>query len=113
MCAQVDNEGRENLITKEIVDHKKDHTVMPISEGKSRRYNGNEIPKVTTCGWKLLVECRDGQTSWIDLKDFKESNHIEVAEYAVANRIVKEPAFKWWVSRTVRKRNRVISKIKV
>ena len=42
----------------------------------------------------------------------KESNPIEVAEYDVENRIVEEPAFKWWVSRTVRKQNRVISKIK-
>ena len=56
---------------KDIVDHKKDHTVIPISEGKSRSYNGNESPKVTTRGWKLLVGWRDGKTSWIDLKDLK------------------------------------------
>ena len=49
---------------------------------------------------------------WIELKDLKDSNPIEVAEYAVENRIVEEPAFKWWVLRTVRKRNRVISKLK-
>ena len=42
----------------------------------------------------------------------KESNPIEVAEYAVANCIVEEPEFKWWVSRTVRKHNRVIYKLK-
>ena len=112
MYAQVDDEGREHLIMKEIVDHKKDQSAIPISEGKTRSYNGNETPKITTRGWKLLVEWKDGQTSWIDLKDLKDSNPIEVAEYAVANRIVEEPAFKWWVSRTVRKRNRVISKLK-
>ena len=112
MFAQVDDEGREHLITKEIVDHKKYHTAIPISEGKSRSYNGNESPKVTTRGWKLLVEWRYGQTSWIGLKYLKESNPIEVAEYAVANHIVEEPALKWWVSRTVRKRNRAISKLK-
>ena len=42
----------------------------------------------------------------------KESNPIEVTAYAVANCIVEETAFKWWVSQTVRKRNRVISKLK-
>ena len=68
MFAQVDDEGIENLIMKEIVDHKKDHTAIPISEGKSRSYNGNESPKVTTRSCKLLVELRDGQTRWIDLK---------------------------------------------
>ena len=113
MFAQVDDEGREHLIMKEIVDHKKDHTSIPISEGKLRSYNGIESPKITTRGWKLLVEWRDGQTSWIDLKDLKESNPIEVAEYSVANCIVEEPAFKWWVSRTVRKCNRVIYNSKV
>ena len=80
---------------KEIVDHKKDHAAIPILDGKSRSYNGNESLKVTTCGWKLLVEWRDVQTSWIELKYLKESNPIEVAEYAVANFIVEEHAFKW------------------
>jgi hypothetical protein len=35
--------------------------------------------------------------SWVKLKDLKASNPIELAEYAVANRIAEEPAFKWWV----------------
>ena len=46
------------------------------------------------------------------LKYLKESSPIEVVEYAIANRIVEEPAFKWWLSHTVRKRNRIISKVK-
>ena len=71
MFAQVDDEVREHLIMNEIVDHKKDHTAIPILEGKSRSYNVNESPKITTRGWKLLVEWRDEQTSWIDLKDLK------------------------------------------
>ena len=80
MFAHVDDEGIEHLIMKEIVDHKKDHTAILPSEGKSRSYNGNERPKVTTRSWKLLVEWIDGQTSWIDLKELKESNPNEVAE---------------------------------
>jgi ribosomal protein L31E len=51
-------------------------------------------------------------TSWEHLKDLKESNPIEVAEYAVANRIDQEPAFKWWVPHTLQKRNRTTSKVK-
>ena len=103
MFVQVDYEGIEHLIMKDIVDHKKYHTAIPILEGKSRIYNENESPSITTWGWKLLVEWRDGKTSCIDLKYLKESNPIEVVEHAVANRIVEEPAFKMWVSRTVRK----------
>ena len=51
-------------------------------------------------------------TSWEKLKDLKASNPIEVAEYAVANRIAEEPAFVWWVSHVIKKRNRIISKVK-
>ena len=46
------------------------------------------------------------------LKDLKDYIPIEFAEYAVANRIVEEPAFKWWVPHMIRKRNRIISKFK-
>jgi hypothetical protein len=37
---------------------------------------------------------------------------VEVAEYAVANKLVSEPAFKWWVPYTIKKKERIISKIK-
>ena len=33
-------------------------------------------------------------------------------EYAVANNIEDEPVFKWWVHNTLRKRDRIISKVK-
>ena len=45
-------------------------------------------------------------------KDLKESSPIEVTYYSVVNRIVEEPAFKWWVPHTIRKRNQIISKFK-
>ena len=35
-----------------------------------------------------------------------------MAEYAVANEISDEPAFKWWVKKTLRHRGRIISKVK-
>jgi hypothetical protein len=46
------------------------------------------------------------------LKDLKAFNPIELAEFAVANHIAEEPAFKWWVSDTLQKQNCVISKVK-
>jgi hypothetical protein len=55
--------------------------------------------------------------SWVKLKDLKASNPIELAEYAVANWIAEEPAFKWWVSYTTdhwqRALNKEMSKVKV
>ena len=44
------------------------------------------------------------------LKDLKASYPVEIAEYAVANRLVEEPAFEWWVPYTLKKRGRIISK---
>jgi hypothetical protein len=46
------------------------------------------------------------------LKDLKDANPIEVAEYAVANRLQEEPAFKWWVHDVLRCRNQIINKVK-
>ena len=45
---------------------------------------------------------KDGSTSWEALKDLKESNPVEVAEYAVGAKIVSEPAFAWWVPFTLK-----------
>jgi Reverse transcriptase (RNA-dependent DNA polymerase) len=54
----------------------------------------------------------DGTADWLPLKDLKDSNPIETAEYAVSNKIADKPAFIWWVWDTLRRRNRFISKVK-
>ena len=46
------------------------------------------------------------------LKDLKDSYPVQIAEYAVANRIAEEPAFRWWVQSVLRKRNRIVAKMK-
>ena len=53
----------------------------------------------------------NGSTSWEALKDLKESNPVEVAEYAVGAKLVSEPAFAWWVPFTLKRRDRIIAKI--
>jgi hypothetical protein len=59
-----------------------------------------------------LVEWKDGSSNWLPLKDLKQSYPLEVAEYALANKIAEEPAFAWWVPYTLKKRERIISKVK-
>jgi hypothetical protein len=112
MYAQVDDEGNMFQLLDEIMDHKKDDTVIDIANGTVTTSSGNMKPKITTQGWQLLVLWKDKLTSWVKLKDLKAPNPVELAEYAVANWIAEEPAFKWWVSNTLRKRNRIISKVK-
>ena len=63
-------------------------------------------------GWKLCIEWKDGSTTWEPLKDLKESNPIEVSEYAIANKIDHEPTFVWWVPDTLHMRNRIIKAVK-
>ncbi len=46
------------------------------------------------------------------LKDLKESNHVELAEYAKGNELQFEPAFKWWVPHTLRRRDRILKAMK-
>jgi Reverse transcriptase (RNA-dependent DNA polymerase) len=112
MYAQVDDEGNEFLLLSEITDHKTDGTAVRIADGMIRSANGMEKPKKTTRGWHLLVQWKDGTVSWERLADIKASNPVEVAEYAVANRLVEEPAYKWWVPHVIKRRNRIISKVK-
>lgn len=110
--SQCDNEGRRQAVMSEITDHRKDNTALDITNGYTMTKRGKRIPKTTTRGWQLLCTWRDGSSDWVDLKYLKQSNPIELAEYAVANRLQEEPAFKWWVSQTLRTRNRIIAKVK-
>jgi hypothetical protein len=47
----------------------------------------------TTKGRAILLQWKDGSTNWLPRKDLKESNPIEVAKYAVANKLLHYPAF--------------------
>jgi Reverse transcriptase (RNA-dependent DNA polymerase) len=110
--AQCDDAGRRQAILDEIVDHKSDKRALRADNGYVTTKRGRRVPKNTTKGWQILCQWKDGSTDWVDLKYVKDSNPIELAEYAVANRIQEEPAFKWWVSETLRIRNRIIGKVK-
>jgi len=103
MISQVDAEGREYLLLQEIVDHRKDDTAIKVDDGFIITNSRQRRPKITTSGWELCVQWKEGTTRWLKLKDLKESYPVQVAEYAVTNKIAEEPAFKWWVSDVLRK----------
>ena len=85
MFAQVNSEGNQYLLLKEITDHRSDNSAIPILEGMVHTSSGMMKPKKTTRGWFLLVQWHNGSISWEKLVDLKESNPVEVAEYAVVN----------------------------
>ena len=42
----------------------------------------------------------------------KESFPVQTAEYAVANKLVEEPAFAWWIKDILKKQDQILSKVK-
>ena len=112
LYSRLDNEGKRYLVIKEIVGHRKDGDAVPQEEGYQYSSNGNKHPKRTTKGWEIAVECRDGTQIWIPLKDAKNGYPLELAEYAIAQGIQDEPAFKWWVPQTVNHMRRLVKKVK-
>jgi hypothetical protein len=69
------------------------------------------ILKSSEASWKLLRQWKDGTSTWVSLKDMKESFPVESAEYAVNNKIAEEPSFAWWAHKVPRKRRRVTQKV--
>ena len=46
------------------------------------------------------------------MKDIKDSNPVQLVEYAVAANISMWPTFAWWVPHTLKKSNHIIAKVK-
>ncbi len=99
--SQVDQEGRMFTLLSEIIDHEEDKAQTQVATG---RY--------TTRGWRFLVNWKDGSTSYVPLREMKNTYPIETTDYAMANRLEKEPAFVWWVPYVLKKRKCIISKLK-
>ena len=64
-------------------------------------------------GWKLLVKWRDQSESWVKFSEVKESHHVETAEIAKSRGIDDVPGLAWWVPHMLKKRNAIISAMKV
>jgi hypothetical protein len=94
-----------------VIDHKSDEHAVQRADGYVV-VNGRKHMRKSTKGWQLCIQWKDGSTSWERLADVKESNPIEVAEYAITRGIDGKPAFAWWVDYTLKKRDRIISAVK-
>jgi hypothetical protein len=109
LSAQVDPEGQRYALFKGIVDHR---YVAHEREMDYTDKDGRYQPKTTTLGWELCVSWADDPSSWLPLALVKDLNPIEAAEYAVSRDLVSETAFKWWVRKILRKRDRRVCKVK-
>jgi hypothetical protein len=97
MLSQVDHEGHNIMLMKDIIDYKRDEAMaVPIEDKNLTTRSGQRRLRKTTQGWSFLVNCKDGTESWVKLAELKDSYPIELAEFA-ARGIADEPAFAWWV----------------
>ena len=109
LWAQVDNQGFNFDYIHDIIGHRKDDTAVSKKDGFITTASGTRRRVITTKGWQLQVQWENGETSWIALKDIKESNPVETAEYAVNKNIDDEPAFAWWVQSALKRRDVQVS----
>ena len=103
ILSQVDSDGYTHNFLSETLGHRSNSEAVMVEDGLIHSKSGLK-PIITTKGWEIYVKWKDQSTSWVLLKDLKESNPVELAEYAVSQHIQSEPAFKWWVGYTSKKR---------
>jgi hypothetical protein len=75
---------------KEIIDHRTHESAVKMDDTYIVHHKtGRKRLKRTTQGWQLCMKWNDESTTcWVPLKDLKESNPVEVAEYAVNMKLV-------------------------
>ena len=112
LISHTDENGWDTGIFEEIISARTDPNVaIPQGEHATTNINGRDKPIITTKGWEILIRWKDQSTSWLPLSVVKESYPVQLSEYAIANQIHNEPAFKWWTHHTLKKRDRIINKI--
>ncbi len=78
----------------DIIDHRVDmNQAVLCNNAWTVNHKGDWRQKQITKGWELCVSWKDQSIAWIPQKDLKESNLVQVAEYAMSNGIGNEPAF--------------------
>jgi hypothetical protein len=108
--APCDIEGRKYNFMEGIIDQITDgHAIAPTD--MYIKHGSNKRVRKTTKGWHLCVEWKDGTTSWEPLEDLKESNPVEVAEYADTKSFLDTPAFIWRAPHVPQKRTIIISAV--
>ena len=112
LYSQVDENGHSHRLLLSILDSKKDSTAIDKSDMYITTQSGQQRMRKSTVGWKLLIQWKDGSQEWIPLKILKEQFPTEVAEFATATSIDREPAFAYWVSHVLKKRNNIIAAVK-
>ena len=112
IMAEADDNGQTALILEDIIGHRFDDDCIKESNGWYYTPQGTKRRRLTTRGCDINVLRRDGTSSWIPLKDMKEANPIEVANYVDNNELTSHPVFAWWVPRTIKMKETIIKQVR-
>ena len=112
MFAQIDDDGNRFVMLDSIIDHRTDGTEIQPGNEFITSHNGGKKRKMTTQGWEILLQWKDGSSTWERMKDVHSEYPVQLADYAQQRGIAHKSAFAWWIPHVNRKRNRIISKTK-
>jgi hypothetical protein len=110
MYAQYDEEENQFLVLQDIVGHKTGGHAVERADMCIKVGSNKKIRK-TTKDWYLCVQWKDGTTSWERLADLKESNPVDVAEFAATKNLHDDFSFAWRLPHVLKKRNRIIAAV--
>ena len=108
----IDDKGHSKAIFERILEHSKNGKAIDKADKYIITKSGNRRLCKTTIGWNILIRWKNQTETWVPLKLMKENYPVETAEYAKACQIDDEPAFQWWVTYTLRKRDAILSEVK-
>ena len=112
MFYQVDGEGNQHVLFQDIVDHRYDGIEVKEQDEFIKTLTRTNRCIDTTKGVEVLAQCKYGSTTWVTLKDMKNSYPVQISKYAVQRRIAGDPEFAWWIRHVPAKRNRIIVNLK-
>ena len=112
ILAQVDDNGYHSRELDEILDYRMTNEAVPKHQGWITTHTGTKCRTITTKGWDILVQWKDGLMDWNTLKDLKNTYPVEFAKFAVQTNIHEMPAFAFWIPYVLKKRDRILSKLK-
>ena len=80
LFAQVDADGNCHALFDGIYYHRTDGKEINQQDSFITAKNGIRRRRETTAGWEMFVQWKDGITTWVSLKNMKESYPVQVTE---------------------------------
>jgi hypothetical protein len=85
LFSQCDTEGHRFRVIEEITDHRTTEEALVGEDCFRVANNGQKVPRKTTKGHEFCVKCRGEECEWLPVKQVKDGNPIEAAEFAKSN----------------------------